>query len=295
MFHRSLTSQNRMSLLGVGSVPATNMRHNQSQVDGRLNSSDVAGPVVYTAGPVATAFSVAPVAGVPDETRSGVAALVNYFHERNDDMKFLRVALSRRAAPLTQAVVFDANTSHPMFNEISGARGVLVQYVSTMLATLDDGTLEMECDGLRRACPGFVENLITVKWDKINWFNDVLRGIVLERCKSAPRPLRSRTPPTSGLATAQATSSRSSTARLPSWASKGTASSARRRKSRSARPRQRPAALRPRPMSRRTRFARSTSSWARRRRGSAYSLAPGRSCRSRRSSAGPTRRHQCRR
>ena len=51
-----------------------------------LNSSDVAGPIVYTVVPVAAAFGVAPVAGVPDETRSGVAALVNYFHERNDSM-----------------------------------------------------------------------------------------------------------------------------------------------------------------------------------------------------------------
>jgi hypothetical protein len=41
----------------------------------------------------------------------------------------------------------------------------------------------MECDGLWRASPGFVENLITGKWDTINWFNDVLRGIELERCK----------------------------------------------------------------------------------------------------------------
>jgi hypothetical protein len=83
-----------------------------------------------------------PVAGVFDETQPGVAALVNYFHERNDGMEVLRVALSSRAAPLTQAAVFDVNTPHPMF---------LVQYVSTKLATLDDGTLEMECDGLWRA------------------------------------------------------------------------------------------------------------------------------------------------
>ena len=149
-----------------------------------LDSSDVAGPIVYTVAPVAAAFGVAPVAGVPDETRSGVAALVNYFHERNDSMQVLRVALSRRAAPLTQAVVFDVDTPHPMFNAISSARGGLVRYVSTTLATLDDGTLEMECDGLWRASPGLVENLVTGKWGNISWFNDVLRGIELERCKS---------------------------------------------------------------------------------------------------------------
>ena len=98
-----------------------------------LDSSEVAGPIVYTVAPVAAAFGVAPVAGVPDETRSGVAALVNYFHERNDSMQVLRVALSRRAAPLTQAVVFDVGTPHPMFNAISSARGGLVRYVSTTL------------------------------------------------------------------------------------------------------------------------------------------------------------------
>ena len=81
--------------------------------------------------------------------------------------------------------MFDVDTPHPMFNAISSARGVLVQYVSTTLATLDDGTLEMECDGLWRASPGFVENLIIGKWGTINWFNDVLRGIELERCKCA--------------------------------------------------------------------------------------------------------------
>ena len=37
--------------------------------------------------------------------------------------------------------MFDVNTSHPMFNAIASARGALVQYVSTKLATLDDGTL----------------------------------------------------------------------------------------------------------------------------------------------------------
>ena len=41
-----------------------------------LNSPDVAGPIVYTAKPVAAAFGVAPVAGVPDEARSGVGALI---------------------------------------------------------------------------------------------------------------------------------------------------------------------------------------------------------------------------
>ena len=43
-----------------------------------LNSSNVAGPIVYTVAPVAAAFGVAPVAGVPDETRSGVGALIKY-------------------------------------------------------------------------------------------------------------------------------------------------------------------------------------------------------------------------
>ena len=100
-------------------------------------------------------------------------------------MEILWVALSRRAVPLTQAVVLDVNTSHPMFNAISSARGVLVQYASTKLATLDDGTLEMDCDGLWRASPGFVENLITGKWGMVNRFNDVVRGIELERWKSA--------------------------------------------------------------------------------------------------------------
>ena len=41
-----------------------------------LNSLDVAGPLVYTVQPVAAAFGVAPVAGVIDEARSGIALLV---------------------------------------------------------------------------------------------------------------------------------------------------------------------------------------------------------------------------
>ena len=40
VFHRSLASQNCMSLLGVGSVPATNMRQNQSQVGGRTPTTN---------------------------------------------------------------------------------------------------------------------------------------------------------------------------------------------------------------------------------------------------------------
>ena len=59
-----------------------------------------------------------------------------------------------------------------------------MQYASTALATLDDGTLEMECDGSWRASPDFVEILITGKWGSMNWFNDVLREIEIERCKS---------------------------------------------------------------------------------------------------------------
>ena len=77
-----------------------------------LKSSDVPGPVVYTVAPVAAAFGVAPVTGVPDETRPGVGALVKYYHERCDGFEVLRVALSRRSAPLTQAVVCDVSTSH---------------------------------------------------------------------------------------------------------------------------------------------------------------------------------------
>ena len=42
----------------------------------------------------------------------------------------------------------------------------------------------MEYGGLWRASPGLVENLVTGKWGNISWFNDVLRGIELERCKS---------------------------------------------------------------------------------------------------------------
>ena len=50
---------------------------------------------------------------------------------------------------------------------------------------LDDGTLEMECDELWRASADFVAKLIEGKWRKINWHDDVLRAIDLERCKSA--------------------------------------------------------------------------------------------------------------
>ena len=81
--------------------------------------------------------------------------------------------------------MFDVATSHPIFDAISSARGVLAAYVSAKLATLDDGTLEMECDELWRASADFVVKLIEGKWSTINWHDDVLRAIELERCKSA--------------------------------------------------------------------------------------------------------------
>ena len=110
-----------------------------------LNGLDVSGPLVYTVAPVAAAFGVAAVAGVPDEIRSGVGALITYYHDLGDSFEVLRVALARGSVPLTQAVVFDVSTSHPVFDAISSARGDLAAYVSAKLATLDDGTLEMEC------------------------------------------------------------------------------------------------------------------------------------------------------
>ena len=44
--------------------------------------------------------------------------------------------------------MFDVSTSHPVFDAISSARGTLAACVSAKLATLDDGTLEMNCDDL---------------------------------------------------------------------------------------------------------------------------------------------------
>ena len=150
-----------------------------------LSSLDVAGPLVYTAEPVAAAFGVAPVAGVLDEARSGVALLVAHYHGFGDSSEVLRVALARRSVPLTQAVVFDVSTSHPLFGAISSARGCLAAYVSAKLTTRDDGNLEMPCDDFWRASPDFVTKLIEGKWKDINWHDDVLRAILLERCKSS--------------------------------------------------------------------------------------------------------------
>ena len=93
--------------------------------------------------------------------------------------------MARRSVPLTQAVVYDVSTSHPIFDAISSARGDLAAFVSYKLASLDDGNLEMESDELWRAKPDFVVKLIEGKWSKINWYDDVLRAIELERCKSA--------------------------------------------------------------------------------------------------------------
>ena len=150
-----------------------------------LNSPEVAGPLVFSTAPVAAAFGVAAVAGVPDEARSGVGALITYYHDLGDSFEVLRVALARRSVPLTQAVVFDVSTSHPIFDAISSARGDLTAYVSSKLASLDDGTLEMDSDELWRASADFVVKLIEGKWSKINWHDDVLRAIEIERCKSA--------------------------------------------------------------------------------------------------------------
>ena len=52
-----------------------------------LNSLDVAGPLAYSVAPVAAAFGVAPVAGVLDEARSGVAALVAHHHGLGDSSR----------------------------------------------------------------------------------------------------------------------------------------------------------------------------------------------------------------
>ena len=150
-----------------------------------LNSLEVNGPLVYSTEPVAAAFGVAAVAGVPDEARSGVGALITYYHDLGDSFEVLRVALARRSVPLTQAVVYDVSTSHPIFDAISSARGDLTAFVSYKLASLDDGTLEMESDELWRASPDFVVKLIEGKWSKISWYDDVLRAIEIERCKSA--------------------------------------------------------------------------------------------------------------
>ena len=150
-----------------------------------LNSPDVAGPIVCTVTPVAAAFGVALVTGVPDETRSGVGALIAHHHGLGDSSEALRIALACRSVPLTQAVVFDVCTSHPLFDAISSARGSLATYVSAKLATHDDGTLEMDCDELWRAKTDFVLKLIEGKWKDINWHDNVLRAIELNRCASA--------------------------------------------------------------------------------------------------------------
>ena len=110
-----------------------------------LNSPDVAGPIVYTVAPVAVAFGVAPMAGVPDETRSGVGELIAHHLGLGESSGILRFALARRSVPLAQAVVFGVCTSHLLFGAISSARDSLAACVSNKLATLDDGTLEMEC------------------------------------------------------------------------------------------------------------------------------------------------------
>ena len=57
----------------------------------------------------------------------------------------------------------------------------------------------MECNGLWRARPGFVDNITTDKWGTMNWYNDVHREIELERCKNAAPaaitdPVRSSAP-----------------------------------------------------------------------------------------------------
>ena len=95
-----------------------------------LNSPDIAGPLVCTVAPVAAAFDVAAVAVVPDVALSGVGALITYYHGLGDSFEVLRVALSRRSVPLTQAVVFDVATSHPIFDAIPSARGVLSRRTS---------------------------------------------------------------------------------------------------------------------------------------------------------------------
>ena len=43
----------------------------------------------------------------------------------------------------------------------------------------------MPCDDLWRASPDFIAKLIEGKWKGINWHDDVLRVILIGRCKSS--------------------------------------------------------------------------------------------------------------
>ena len=153
-----------------------------------LNSADVTAPISWEIAPIAAAPGVAAVVGVPDETASGVAALIAHFDALNDPHEVLRVALSRRSVPLTQAVVFDVNTQHAMFNAISNARGQLRVYVSNKIVTLDDGSYEMEGDENFRVSADFCETLMTGDWEHINYHNDVLVPFETERCASSAPP-----------------------------------------------------------------------------------------------------------
>ena len=66
-----------------------------------LSGPDVAGPIVRTDAPVAAAFGVAPVAGVPNEQQSGAGALIAYYDELGDSSEVFRIALARRSIPLS--------------------------------------------------------------------------------------------------------------------------------------------------------------------------------------------------
>ena len=193
-----------------------------------LNSPEVNGPLVYSTAPVAAAFGVAAVAGVPDEAQSGVGALITYYHDLGDSFEVLRVALARRSVPLTQAVVYDVSTSHPIFDAISSARGDLTAYVSSKLASLDDGTLEMESDELwrakrrlrRQAHRGQVEQ---DQLARRRAARDRDRALQVRRaCVGQERR------PAVVLQPRRRSSSRTPTARCRSWASTATTSSTRR-------------------------------------------------------------------
>ena len=152
-----------------------------------LNSPAVTDTLVWSVAPAAPTANRIGVIGVPDDARSGANALLEHYDAAGDHYEVLRAALTKRALPLIQTVLFDVGSvgDNAALGTISRARSVLDEYVSLKIVTLNDGSLEVDEDNNYRAPTTFVENLLCGKdLDSLEFHNACVRELDVTRCAS---------------------------------------------------------------------------------------------------------------
>ena len=192
---------------GYGGAPSSKMtldavpcprcfdRGNVGALTAWLNSPAVTDALVWSVAPAAPTANRIGIIGVPDDDRSGANALLEHYDAADDHYKVLRAALSKRALPFIQAVLFDVGSvgDNAALGAISRARSVPEEYVSLKIVTLNDGSLEVDEDNNYRTPTTFVENLLCGKdWDSHELHNACVRELDVTRCASTACPSRAR-------------------------------------------------------------------------------------------------------